>query len=59
VLFSDAPLRFNGAMALSVQQILHAHFDDFAATRKLPLDMHRAARRMMACRTAALGGHGK
>ena len=44
-------------MALTVQQILQAHFDDFAQQQPLSSDMHRAARRMRDCRTAALGSH--
>jgi len=44
-------------MALTVQQILQEHFDDFAARRPLSADMRRAAQRMRGCRTAAMGGH--
>lgn len=44
-------------MSLTVQSILQAHFDDFAARRPLSADMRRAAARIRDCRTAAMGGH--
>jgi hypothetical protein len=44
-------------MAVTVQQILQTHFDDFAAREPLSYEMRRAAWRMRDCRTAALGSH--
>lgn len=44
-------------MAATLQQIFRDAFPAFAATRKLPAPMTRAAERIIACRTAALGGH--
>src|SRR3972149_566139 len=44
-------------MTLTVQQILQDHFEDFARPHPLSYDMQRAAGRMRACRTAAMGSH--
>lgn len=44
-------------MAVTLQQILQEHFDDFADRHPLSADMRRAAQQMRDCRTAALGGH--
>lgn len=41
----------------TLQQIFRDAFPAFAATRKLPAYMTQAAERIIACRTAALGGH--
>ena len=41
----------------SLGQILREDFDWLCRSMKLPLRAHRAAKRMMQCRTAALGGH--
>jgi len=41
----------------SLGQLLRDDFDRLARARGLPLRAHQAARRMMQCRTAALGGH--
>jgi hypothetical protein len=43
--------------AYSVGKILRDDFDAFAQSRALPMRVHRAARMLMRCRTAALGGH--
>ncbi len=43
--------------SLTLQAIFRTAFLGFAATRKLPGYMTRAAERIIACRTAALGGH--
>ena len=42
---------------LTLQTIFRDAFPAFAATRKLPVFMRQAAERIIACRTAALGGH--
>lgn len=44
-------------MQPTLQGIFESCFGDYAAARKLPLRAHRAARAIMHCRTAALGGH--
>ena len=44
-------------MAVTLQQILQTSFAAYAATHKVPRRVWRAARSVMACRTAALGGH--
>ena len=44
-------------MAVTVQSILRKHFDAFDATHPLADYQRRAAWRMRACRTAAMGGH--
>jgi hypothetical protein len=46
-------------MALTVQDILNAVFPAYAATRKLPGRIHRAAIAIRRCRTAALGAHAR
>jgi hypothetical protein len=43
--------------AVTLQSIFRQHFGAYAATRRLPLRFHKAAAALMACRTAALGGH--
>jgi hypothetical protein len=42
---------------LSIQRILQDHFAEYRAIRQLPGYVEYAARRMIACRTAAMGGH--
>lgn len=44
-------------MAVTVQDILQTSFAPYAATHKVPRRVWRAARAVMSCRTAALGGH--
>jgi hypothetical protein len=44
-------------MAVALQHILQTSFAAYAAQRKVPRRVWRAARCVMACRTAALGGH--
>jgi hypothetical protein len=44
-------------MDSKIQQILRERFSDFSRQHKLPLHVHKAASAIMACRTAALGGH--
>ncbi len=44
-------------MAVTLQSILQASFTAYAATQPVPRRVWRAARAIMACRTAALGGH--
>jgi len=46
-------------MALTVQGILNAVFPAYAATRKLPGRIHKAAIAIRRCRTAALGAHAR
>ena len=41
----------------TLQSILRQHFGAYAASHRLPLRFHKAAAALMACRTAALGGH--
>lgn len=41
----------------SLGQILREDFDRLARSQGLPFRVHRAAKMMMRCRTAALGGH--
>jgi len=43
--------------AVTLQSIFRQHFGAYAVTRRLPLCFHKAAAALMACRTAALGGH--
>jgi len=43
--------------SITLQSIFGEHFGAYAATRRLPLRFHKAAAALMACRTAALGGH--
>ena len=40
-----------------VQDIFAAHFEDYAAGRKLSSEQWKAARSLILCRTAALGAH--
>ena len=42
---------------VTLQSIFWQHFGAYAATHRLPLRFHKAAAALMACRTAALGGH--
>ena len=44
-------------MKTTLQTILRSGFDDYCAGRRLRLAVHKMARSVMACRTAALGGH--
>jgi hypothetical protein len=44
-------------MAVTLQEILQTSFATFAETHKVPRRVWRAARAVMACRTATLGGH--
>jgi hypothetical protein len=44
-------------MAVTLQQILQTSFAAYAAAQPAPRRVWRAARCVMACRTAALGGH--
>jgi len=44
-------------MAVTLQAILQTSFPAYAATHPVPRRVWRAARALMACRTAALGGH--
>src|SRR6185503_1864212 len=46
-------------MALSVQRIVDVVFPAWAAARKLPVRVLRAARAIRRCRTAALGTHAR
>lgn len=41
----------------TIQSLLQRDFDSYARRRRLPPHVHRAARSIMRCRTAALGGH--
>jgi len=42
---------------VTLQSIFQQHFGAYAARHRLPLRFHKAAAALMACRTAALGGH--
>jgi hypothetical protein len=42
---------------VSLQEIFREGFAEFSRTHILPLHVHRAARAIIECRTAALGGH--
>jgi hypothetical protein len=44
-------------MAVTLQQILQTSFAAYAEGQRVPRRVWRAARALMACRTAALGGH--
>src|SRR6056297_173653 len=44
-------------MAVTLQTIAEQHFPGFAASRRLPPQMHRAAWAVKHCRTRELGGH--
>lgn len=44
-------------MAVTLQSILHASFAAYAAAHKVPRRVWQAARSVMQCRTAVLGGH--
>ena len=44
-------------MAVTLQRILQTSFAAYAAAHPVPRRVWRAARALMACRTAALGGH--
>jgi len=46
-----------GASSVTMQSIFRQHFGAYAATHRLPLRFHKAAAALIACRTAALGGH--
>jgi hypothetical protein len=41
----------------TLQQILGDHFDELVRGHKLSAPQYRAGHALMACRTAALGGH--
>jgi hypothetical protein len=43
--------------SVTLQSIFGQHFGAYAAGHRLPLRFHKAAAALMACRTAALGGH--
>jgi hypothetical protein len=43
--------------SVTLQSIFEQHFGAYAAVHRLPLRFHKAAAALMACRTAALGGH--
>jgi hypothetical protein len=42
---------------LSLQEIFCQHYPHYARTRRVPAHQRKAARAIMQCRTAALGGH--
>jgi hypothetical protein len=42
---------------VTLQSIFQQHFGAYAARHRLPLRFHKAAAALIACRTAALGGH--
>ncbi len=44
-------------MDTTLQEIFCRSFDRYAQGKRLPLQSHKAARAIMQCRTAALGGH--
>lgn len=44
-------------MAATLQQVFERGFGEYSASRRLPLFLHKAARAILRCRTAALGGH--
>jgi hypothetical protein len=44
-------------MAVTLQRILQASFAGYAAAHPAPRRVWRAARAIMNCRTAVLGGH--
>ncbi|MCP5069206.1 MAG: transposase [bacterium] len=44
-------------MKLTVQSLLRRDFASYARFRRLPPHIHKAARSIIRCRTAALGGH--
>jgi hypothetical protein len=44
-------------MAATLQSILLRHFPRFSAENRLPLQVHRAVRAIIDCRTEAMGGH--
>jgi len=44
-------------MECTLRGIFQSHFEAYAARRRLPLYIHRAAYWISRCRTAALGGH--
>jgi hypothetical protein len=46
-----------GSSTVTMQSIFQQHFGAYAATHRVPLHHHKAAAALMACRTAALGGH--
>jgi hypothetical protein len=43
--------------SVTLQSIFGQHFGAYASVHRLPLRFHKAAAALMACRTAALGGH--
>lgn len=44
-------------VSVTLQEVFRRGFDRYARQRRLPLHIHRAARAIRSCRTAALGGH--
>jgi hypothetical protein len=44
-------------MAITLQQLLQTSFPAYAAAHRVPRRVWRAARAIMQCRTAVLGGH--
>jgi hypothetical protein len=42
---------------VTLQLVLRRGFADYARSRRLPLHVHQAARAIVQCRTAAMGGH--
>ncbi len=44
-------------MKPTIQSLLQRDFASYARGRRLPLHVHKAARSIIRCRTAALGGH--
>ncbi len=44
-------------MKATIQAIFQRDFPEYARAHQLPLHVHKAARSIMRCRTAALGGH--
>lgn len=44
-------------VSVTLQEVFRRGFDRYARERRLPLHIHRAARAIRSCRTAALGGH--
>ena len=44
-------------MSVTLQEVFRLGFAQHARTRRLPLHLHRAARAILGCRTAAMGSH--
>jgi hypothetical protein len=42
---------------VTLQQVMRRGFSAYARSRRLPVHVHRAARALTECRTAAMGGH--